>query len=238
MYKNIAIVLLACCCIYLVVSQRMERNAWEERPLGAAAYGGLIALRDVLPPAEYQKEVVPFLERAAAEGHASYRQLQDLDDKLRDLGNQALEAARKARCYDFVMALPDGFDTVIGEGGESLSGGERQKVLLGRALVQQPKLLLLDEPTSALDLRNQYEMLSLVRCMCAQTGITAVLVLHDLNLALRFCDRLLLLSDGTVHACGGAEIMTSEHIRAVYGMDASVRTVDGVPVVIPHMAEQ
>ena len=97
MYKNIAIVLWACCCIYLVVSQRMERNAWEERPLGAAAYGGLIALRDVLPPAEYQKEVVPFLERAAAEGHASYRQLQDLDDKLRDLGNQALEAARKAR---------------------------------------------------------------------------------------------------------------------------------------------
>ena len=81
-------------------------------------------------------------------------------------------------------------------------------------------------------------MLSLVRRMCAQAGITAVLVLHDLNLALRFCDRLLLLSDGTVHACGGAEIMTSEHIRAVYGMDASVRTVDGVPVVIPHMTEQ
>ena len=121
---------------------------------------------------------------------------------------------------------------------DQLSGGERQKVLLGRALVQQPKLLLLDEPTSALDLRNQYEMLSLVRRMCAQTGITAVLVLHDLNLALRFCDRLLLLSDGAVHACGGAEIMTSESIRAVYGMDASVRTVDGIPVVLPHMAEQ
>lgn len=97
MYKNIAIVLLACCCIYLVVSQRMERNAWQERPLGAAAYGGLIALRDVLPPAEYQKEVVPFLERAASEGHATYRQLSELDDKLRDLGNQALDAARKAR---------------------------------------------------------------------------------------------------------------------------------------------
>ena len=74
--------------------------------------------------------------------------------------------------------------------------------------------------------------------MCAEAGITAILVLHDLNLALRFCDRLLLLSDGAVHACGGAEIMTSAHIRAVYGMDASVRTVDGVSVVIPHMAER
>ena len=72
----------------------------------------------------------------------------------------------------------------------------------------------------------------------AAEGKAVVMVLHDLNLALRFCDRLLLLSDGTVHACGGAEIMTSAHIRAVYGMDASVRTVDGVPVVIPHMAER
>lgn len=97
MYKNMAIVLLACCCIYLVVSQRMERNAWEERPLDAAAYGGLIALRDVLPAAEYQKEVAPLLERAAAEGHISYRQLRDLDEKLPDVGRQALDAARKAR---------------------------------------------------------------------------------------------------------------------------------------------
>ena len=119
-----------------------------------------------------------------------------------------------------------------------ISGGMKQRVAIARALAMDPEILLFDEPTSALDLRNQYEMLSLVRRMCAQAGITAVLVLHDLNLALRFCDRLLLLSDGTVHACGGAEIMTSEHIRAVYGMDASVRTVDGVPVVIPHMTEQ
>ena len=120
---------------------------------------------------------------------------------------------------------------------DQLSGGERQKVLLARALVQQPRLLLLDEPTSALDLRNQYEMLGLVRRICAEEGITAVLVLHDLNLALRFCDRFLLLSGGTVHACGGADVVTSENIRAVYGMDAAVEQVDGVPVVIPRMME-
>lgn len=100
MYKNIAIVLLACCCIYLVISQRMERDAWEDRPLDAAACGALIALRDVLPPAEYRKVIVPFLERAVSEGHVSYRQLRELKDSLPDLGNQILEAARKTRPQD------------------------------------------------------------------------------------------------------------------------------------------
>ena len=69
---------------------------------------------------------------------------------------------------------------------DQLSGGEQQKVLLARALVQEPKLLLLDEPTSNLDLRNQYEVLGLVREMCRERSITAVVVIHDLNLALKY----------------------------------------------------
>ena len=97
MYKNIAIALLACCCIYLVISQRMERRAWEEQSLDIAAYGCLIALRDVLPPAEYQKLVVPFLERAASGEHVSYCQLRELEASLPDLGSQTLEAARRVR---------------------------------------------------------------------------------------------------------------------------------------------
>ncbi|MCH5276741.1 MAG: hypothetical protein J1E80_02780 [Desulfovibrionaceae bacterium] len=97
MYKNIAIVLLACCCIYLVINQRMERGAWEERPLDASAYGSLIALRDVLPPAEYQKRIVPFLERAASGERVSYRQLKELEAALPDLGGLTLEAARRTR---------------------------------------------------------------------------------------------------------------------------------------------
>lgn len=117
---------------------------------------------------------------------------------------------------------------------DRLSGGERQKVLLGRALAQQPKLLLLDEPTSNLDLRNQYEVLDLVRRVCREEHLTAVAVLHDLNLALRFCDRFLFLKDGTVYASGGREAVTSENIRAVYGMDAAVEQFDGIPMVIPH----
>ena len=116
---------------------------------------------------------------------------------------------------------------------DQLSGGEQQKILLARALVQEPKLLLLDEPTSNLDLKNQYEVLDLVRRFCRERSITAVLVIHDLNLALRFCDRFLFLHGGRVLACGGVEAVTPEHIRAVYGMDAAVERVRGVPVVVP-----
>lgn len=118
---------------------------------------------------------------------------------------------------------------------DQLSGGEQQKILLARALVQEPKLLLLDEPTSSLDLKNQYEVLGLVRRFCRERNITAVLVIHDLNLALRFCDRFLFLHGGRVLAFGGPEAVTPANIRAVYGMDAAVEQVRGVPVVIPAL---
>lgn len=114
-----------------------------------------------------------------------------------------------------------------------LSGGEQQKVLLARALVQQPKLLLLDEPTSNLDLRNQYEVLSLVREVCRERNITAILVIHDLNLALRFCDRFVFLHGGTIFAAGDHSVVNPENIRAVYGMESMVEQVAGVPVVVP-----
>ncbi len=117
-----------------------------------------------------------------------------------------------------------------------LSGGEQQKVLLGRALVQQPKLLLLDEPTSNLDLRNQYEVLDLVRRVCRERRITAVLVIHDLNLALRFCDRFLLLRGGAVYAAGDASVVTPEALRAVYGVEAEVTRAAGEPVVVVRSA--
>ena len=116
---------------------------------------------------------------------------------------------------------------------DRLSGGEGQKVQLARALVQQPKLLLLDEPTSSLDLRSQYEVLGLVSQLCRERGLTAVAVLHDLNLALRFCHRFLLLHGGRVYAQGDASVVSPRAIREVYGMEAAVRRVDGVPVVLP-----
>ena len=64
-------------------------------------------------------------------------------------------AAKKARCYDFIMALPDGFDTVIGEGGATLSGGERQRISIARALLKDAPVILLDEATTSLDVENE-----------------------------------------------------------------------------------
>ncbi len=100
-----------------------------------------------------------------------------------------------------------------------MSGGERQRVLIARALAQQPRLLVLDEPTNHLDIRHQFDVLGLP----AALGITAVIALHDLNLAAHYCDRIHVLDRGR-QVCAGppAEVLTSELIRAVYGVRAGV----------------
>ena len=116
----------------------------------------------------------------------------------------------------------------------TLSGGEQQMLTMARGLMMEPKLMLLDEPTSSLDPRNQYESMELIRHCAHGHHIAVLVVIHDLNLALRFCDRFLFLKDGTVYASGGREAVTSENIRAVYGMDAAVEQFDGIPMVIPH----
>ena len=113
-----------------------------------------------------------------------------------------------------------------------LSGGEKQKVMLARALAQQPKVLLLDEPTSALDIQNQYGVLKLIRQFCHQDNMRAILVIHDLNLALRFCDRFLLLKDGQVYRYGDRSILDSEALRDVYGVDAKIVEIEGRPMVL------
>lgn len=113
-----------------------------------------------------------------------------------------------------------------------LSGGERQKVMLARALAQQPKLLLLDEPTSSLDIHNQYQVLEIVRELCHHDGLTAVVVIHDLNLALRFCDRFLLLRQGQVYANGDYRILTPEALKAVYQIDGRVVEVENQRMVL------
>ncbi len=113
-----------------------------------------------------------------------------------------------------------------------LSGGEKQKVMLARALAQQPKVLLLDEPTSALDIQNQYAVLKMVQEICHKDNMIAVVVIHDLNLALRFCDRFLLLKDGQVYRHGDRSILDSEALQAVYGVDAKIVEMEGRHMVL------
>lgn len=115
---------------------------------------------------------------------------------------------------------------------DELSGGELQKVMLARALVQQPKVLLLDEPTSNLDPKNQYEMMDLVRKIAKEQGITVLIVIHDLNLALRYCDRFYFLKNGSGYRYGGAEIVDQQTIESVYGISAKVVDVEDRKIVI------
>lgn len=95
-------------------------------------------------------------------------------------------------------------------------------------------MLLFDEPTSSLDLRNQLEVLDMTKQVVRQQGLAAVVILHDLNLALRFADQFLVMKEGTVCAFGGREVVNPEMIREVYGVQARVLEVNGRPVVVPQ----
>lgn len=111
---------------------------------------------------------------------------------------------------------------------DSLSGGERQRVLIARALAQEPKLMLLDEPTSSMDIKNMLHTMDLIVQLVQEKQITAVISIHDLNLAAMFCDRFLFLKDRKVFACGtGPETLTAENLMQVYGVRTDVTFVDG-----------
>jgi iron complex transport system ATP-binding protein len=104
-----------------------------------------------------------------------------------------------------------------------LSEGEKQRVLLARALAQEPKIILLDEPTSYLDLNYQIEIMQLLTQLRSECGLTIVTVLHDLNLASRYCDYLLVVKAGAIHALGTPQqVITADMIKEVYGCEVKV----------------
>jgi iron complex transport system ATP-binding protein len=116
---------------------------------------------------------------------------------------------------------------------DTLSGGELQKVCIARALVQEPSLLLLDEPTSALDLKNQVEIMKLIRRVVDEHRIAAVMSMHDLNMALRHADKTIFLKDGNIHATTTPCCVTPEIIHEVYGLPVHIHRIDGRSIVIP-----
>jgi len=116
---------------------------------------------------------------------------------------------------------------------DEISGGEYQLVQIARVLVQQPKVILLDEPTSSLDLSNQHMIMHLIRNIVKKNHMAAIMIIHDLNLAIRHSDKFILMKEGKVYAAGTHEIITPESIKAVYNIEAFVERVRGIPVVIP-----
>jgi iron complex transport system ATP-binding protein len=114
-----------------------------------------------------------------------------------------------------------------------LSAGQRQKVMLARGLVQEPRALLLDEPTANLDIKHQYGVTKTLRSITREKDMLVIMICHDLNIAAKYADRIILMSEGTVFAVGSpSEVITEENIRKVYGVDCRILDDNGSPHVI------
>lgn len=115
---------------------------------------------------------------------------------------EVMEAAKKARCYDFIMALPKGFDTVIGEGGESLSGGERQRISIARCILKDAPIVILDEATASVDADNESYIQQAISELCK--GKTLLVIAHRLN-TIRNANQILVIADGRIAQAGTHE---------------------------------
>ena len=115
-----------------------------------------------------------------------------------------------------------------------LSGGQQQKVLIARALVQETEVMLLDEPTSNLDIWHQLDVMNIVRSLVKKKRVTALMAVHDLNLASKFSDRIIMMKRGRIVGAGDpSSVLTTENIASVYGVEAAVRTQSETPYVVP-----
>ncbi len=115
--------------------------------------------------------------------------------KLDASNDEVIEAAKKARCYDFITALPDGFDTMVGEGGDTLSGGEKQRIAIARAILKDSPIVILDEFTSALDVENEHHILAAIDNLVKDK--TVIIIAHRLE-TIRKADRIIVLDKGEI----------------------------------------
>ena len=120
----------------------------------------------------------------------------------------------------------------------TLSGGQRQRAWIAMALAQDSRIILLDEPVNHLDMKYQYAVLGLLRALARDRGRTILLVLHDLNLAAAFADRLVMMKEGSIVITGAVHrVMTADVIRSVYGVNADVFERNGRWVCLPAAQE-
>jgi iron complex transport system ATP-binding protein len=199
---------------------------------GLVRVGGRAA--DSLPRRELAREiaVVPQDVQVAFPFRAGEVVLMGRSPHLGALGYESPDDVERAREAMARVGIADLADRSILE----LSGGERQLVLIARALAQDSEVLLLDEPTAHLDLRHRIQVLSLVRDFAA-AGRSALVVSHDLSLAARTCDRLALLAGGGLLAAGRpGDVLSRENLRAAFDIEADILAApDGAPIVVPRI---
>ncbi|HPJ31159.1 MAG TPA: ABC transporter ATP-binding protein [Methanothrix sp.] len=127
-----------------------------------------------------------------------------------------------------------GIEDLAMSGFGELSGGQQQKVLIARALVQETKVMLLDEPTSNLDIWHQLDVMNIVSDLVKKRRMTALLALHDLNLASKYSDGIIMMKKGRIMAVGDpASVLTPENIEAIYNVEVAVRSQSEEPFIVP-----
>ena len=176
-----------------------------------------------VPQEESPRDDVPILDYVLYGQYAHLGALEAETEQHRRLARQVLESV--------------GLSDRARDGILSLSGGERQRAILARALAQQAPILLLDEPTSHLDIGHQLDLLERVRALSHDHGVTVVAALHDLNLAARYADRIVVLSRGRVYADGPpASVLSEELLVRVWGVVSDLRRDPrtGAPYLLPH----
>lgn len=131
---------------------------------------------------------------------------------------EVMEAARKARCHDFIMSLPDGYDTVVGEGGESLSGGEKQRISIARCILKDAPIVILDEATASVDADNESYIQQAISELCK--GKTLLVIAHRLN-TIRHANQIFVVAEGQIVQRGVHEALMRE--EGIYRKFVSVR---------------
>ncbi|AGI47176.1 ABC-type cobalamin/Fe3+-siderophores transport systems, ATPase component [Thermoplasmatales archaeon BRNA1] len=116
---------------------------------------------------------------------------------------------------------------------DQISGGELQKAQIARAIVQEPSVLILDEPSNNLDIANQHRTMHMIMDLVRSRGMSTIMTMHDINLAVHYSDKFLFVKDGKARAYGGVEIITEELIKDVYNIDSEIIYHRGVPLVVP-----
>lgn len=143
-------------------------------------------------------------------------------------GSRAEDVEIAARCMRMM-----GIEDMAARRLDRLSAGQHQKAMIARGLAQEPEVLLLDEPTANLDLRHQLEVMKLLHDVAIGEGILVIAICHDINVAARFADRIVLLNDGAVIADGPPkDVITPDNMRIVYGIDCDVIEASGRPYIV------
>lgn len=201
--------------------------------------GGCVMIRDTdlenLKKKEIAKEIAVIPQTNEIKFSFTVREIVSM-------GRMPFQEAFQGESYDDIAIIDDAIEKAgISDMAEryinTMSGGERQKVIIARALAQTPKILLMDEPTLHLDISAQFDILDLISDLSKREGLTVVIVSHDLSMAARYCDRIMMIHNHRIHAMGNTEdVLTPDNMRTVFGVDAELTkdTKTGRNMVLLH----